>query len=92
MYYLILTLKVTMFLYIIVFLINVLIDFIYVKYLKAVENNKALQAASLGSSIELIGGVSVIFFTGNPYLLIPVILGSFVGSYLSVLFHKNSNN
>lgn len=75
---------------ILIFCIYAVIDWLYVKYTLAVTEHRAVLAASYGLLMHLIAAVGVISYTENHWLILPLALGSWVGTYLSIRFHSSS--
>ena len=70
-----------------VFILTMAMDALHAIYTKAIASNQAGRAASFGSVIYLISGFAVIQYTANHFYLIFVVLGSWMGTYLSVKAH-----
>lgn len=71
-----------------VFLATLSIDALYALYTIRLVEKKALQAATFGSLIHVLTAFTVISYTQNYFYLIPLLLGSFVGTYLVVKHSK----
>ena len=67
-----------------VFLLVMLVDIVWVYYIKHITNNNPHSAAFFAFLIYFIGGASIISYTSNTWLLIPAALGSYLGTYLAV--------
>jgi hypothetical protein len=63
-------------------------DALWALYLIEVEERAPLLAASYGSSIHILTAFTVISYTENYLYLIPLVLGSFAGTYLTVKYKK----
>jgi uncharacterized membrane protein YfcA len=70
-----------------VFLLTAVMDALHAVYTKAVASNQAGRAATFGSVIYLISGFAVIQYTQNHVYLVFMVLGSWIGVYLSVKAH-----
>lgn len=68
----------------IIFIIDFIVAFAWGKCVKAVSDNKPLQAALYSGFITLSGAITIISYTSNHYLIIPAILGSSIGTFFSV--------
>jgi uncharacterized membrane protein YfcA len=64
----------------------VLLDLVWVAYTKKVIKNKPALAGMYASAIMLINAVVTISYVTDPWMLLPVALGAFVGSYVGVRF------
>jgi hypothetical protein len=71
-----------------VFLATASIDALYALYTIHVTERKALPAALSGTLIHFLTAFTVISYTKNYFNLIPLLLGSFVGTFLTVRCFK----
>jgi len=62
-------------------------DIVYTLLMKSVQNDKPLAASIWASAITFLGGVAVINYTTNNMMIIPAVLGAFVGTYIGMKFH-----
>ena len=53
-------------------------------YNRAVTANKALSAATYSSGIILAGGITVISYTENHWMILPAAAGAFIGTFFAV--------
>lgn len=60
------------------------LDFAWAGYIKAVADGQAMRAAVLASALMAITGAITLSYVNNPWMLIPVALGAFAGTYASV--------
>ena len=67
-----------------VFLGSFLLDIIWVFTVRRTAQGKYLQSAAFSSLTTLVGGLVVIEYVGSKWLLVPAVLGSFIGNYLTV--------
>lgn len=67
-----------------VFGVTILLDGLHVIYTRAVTQGQAVRAANFGSIMYFLGGYMVLQYTSNPFYLLFVVLGSWVGVYGSV--------
>jgi hypothetical protein len=74
--------------YIIIFVIDLLVAFSWARCVKAVAENNPLSAAIYSGIIALSGAITIISYTKNNWLLIPAVLGSAVGVYVSIWCKK----
>jgi tryptophan-rich sensory protein len=73
---------------VLIFFIDLIVAFAWAKSIKAIASNKPVTAALFASFITLSGAITIISYTTNHWLLIPAVLGSGVGTYLSVCKNK----
>jgi uncharacterized membrane protein YfcA len=72
-----------------VFALVTVVDFMWALYIKHTAISNPLTASVYSSIITLIGGVVTLAYISDPKMLIPAVLGAFVGTYLSIKFgHK----
>jgi hypothetical protein len=71
-----------------VFLATLCIDALYALYTICLTERKALQSAFFGTAIHLFTAFTVISYTKNYLYIIPLLVGSFAGTYLAVKFSK----
>ena len=69
--------------WLVVFLIMVAIDFAWAVYIKSLANGKHLKAALWSMFIAAAGGITVIGYIENHWLLIPAVIGGGIGTYCS---------
>lgn len=68
-----------------IFLMYLLIDTLYAWYTLAVTRLEPRRAAFTAASIYFLLAVGVLNYTQNPLYIIPIVLGSWCGTYFSVL-------
>src|SRR3990172_7204908 len=68
-----------------IFLMYLLIDTLYAWYTLAVTRLEPRRAAFTAATIYFLLAVGVFNYTQNPLYVIPIILGSWCGTYFSVL-------
>ena len=78
----------TLFLFIAVFLATLVTDALWALYLIKVTERSPLLASSYGSLIHILTAFTVISYTKNSLYLIPLVIGSFIGTYLVVKYSK----
>jgi hypothetical protein len=74
---------------ILVFFTYVLIDVLYALYIIFVEKRQAFYSAVVSSLIYSFGALGILSFSKNVYYIIPLALGAFLGTYVTVLVKKN---
>ena len=67
-----------------IFVVIILTDVAYVFYVRRVTGGRSVSAALISSFITLLGAVLVISYTVNKLYIVPLVLGSFVGTYIAV--------
>lgn len=73
---------------IIVFLGTFFTDVCWVLYLLRIQQRKALDASFWGMSIYLLGALVVTVYVDDKWYIIPAAIGSFVGTYVVLIFKK----
>lgn len=67
-----------------VFALIVCLDYAWARYNIATADKQPMRAAILAVAIYFLGGLSTISFVDNHIMLIPALLGAFVGTYIAV--------
>ncbi len=62
-------------------------DIVYTQLLKSVQNDKPFAASIWASLITFLGGVAIINYTNDNKMIIPAVLGAFVGTYIGMRYH-----
>lgn len=70
--------------YLLMFLVMLALDFCWARYTRYAAHKKSWQAACYSVGIMLFGAVTVIGYMEDRWMLIPLILGSFLGTFLAV--------
>jgi len=68
-----------------------LVDVCWAKYFIYVGKHDPIRSATWGSMIMLFGAFTTINYVGDKSLLIAAIIGSFFGTYLTVLSEKKKS-
>lgn len=71
-----------------IFIIDFIIAFAWGKCVKAVSDNKPLNAALWSGFITLLGAITIVSYTKNNWLLIPAVIGSTLGTYFSIKYRE----
>lgn len=74
---------------VLVFFIDFVVDFAWSMYIRSLAKNKSLNAAFWSAFISLAGGITVIAYVENNWLLIPAVVGGAIGTYCSKYFNKS---
>lgn len=75
-----------------VFLSTLLVDIVWAYYFIKIAQKKPHQAGILSILIALTSAYVTISYVLNPYFLIPVAIGAYIGTYLAVKRHKKSED
>lgn len=70
--------------FILVFVIYIIIDIAYALYTKAVAQDKIIAASMWASILPVLTAFLVVQYIGNMYLVVPMMLGAFVGTYIAL--------
>jgi hypothetical protein len=68
------------------------VDVCWAKYFLSVSKHKPLPSAMWGSLIVLFGAISTINYVQDKWMLVPAVLGAFVGSYFTVRREQKKEN
>ena len=72
------------------FLATFSLDLVYTYYLKCVERDHILGASLWSVACYVLGGVAIINFTSNYWLLVPACVGAFCGTFVGMVLKKRS--
>lgn len=61
-----------------------LTDICWVLYIRRVKDGNPLKSAGWAAVLFSMGAVAVISYTQNPLLVIPSVVGAFLGTYVAV--------
>ena len=75
-----------------VFVAYFLIDVLYAAYTLAVVERRPLFSANLAALIYLLLAVGILNFTANAIYLVPMVIGSWLGTYLTVLWNRRGQD
>lgn len=67
-----------------VFFITVALDYVWALYTLATADRRPFVASLCAIGIYALGGMATIGYTSDHWLLIPAVLGCFVGTYIAV--------
>lgn len=73
-----------------IFCMTAIADSIWAKYIETAAAGRALPAAVWSMLIFTFGSIVTIGYVNDHWMLIPVLLGSFAGTYLTIRFRKKS--
>lgn len=60
------------------------LDFVYAEYTKAIGDRRPVVASSWASVLILLTGIVTTTYVGDPWMLAPISVGAFAGTYVSV--------
>jgi uncharacterized membrane protein YfcA len=72
---------------VVVFLVYVVIDVLYCAYVVEVSRANAMRAATISSILYALLSYGVIQYSHNIWYLVPLVLGAWIGTYLTVRLH-----
>jgi hypothetical protein len=78
--------------YFLIFIATIVVDISWTLYLIKVEERKPVQSGIWAVVIYLFGALVVMSYTTNHLLIIPAILGSFIGTAGTVWYKKRVEN
>lgn len=70
--------------YLFVFLVMALLDFCWARYIIYINGKRPVLAGSWSAAITLGSAMVVVSYGQNHLLIIPAVVGAFVGTWLSV--------
>ena len=73
----------------IVFVVYVFFDILYALYVICVSRQQALAASAISSVLYSLGAYGVMSYLHNPWYLIPLACGAFIGTYIAVKYMSN---
>lgn len=78
--------------YILIFIATIVVDVAWTLYMIKVEERKAIQSGIWAVVIYLLGALVVLSYSTNHLMLIPAVLGSFIGTAGTVWVKKRKEN
>jgi hypothetical protein len=69
----------------VVFLATAAYDIAWARYTSAVSQRRAVRAAWWSATIYAFGAFATIQYTRDPWLIIPALLGAFLGTWIGVV-------
>jgi len=76
--------------YIITFFAVFITDVVNTYYIKSITDDKPLVASTYATLVLFMYSVAVINFTSDKLMLIPALLGAFVGTYVAMILKRKS--
>lgn len=67
-----------------IFVLYATIDSIFALHTLSVVEGRKLYAANTGSFLYLLVAIGTISYTDNPWFIVPMVLGSWVGNYCTI--------
>lgn len=74
-----------------VFVVYVFFDILYALYVICVSRQQALAASAISAVLYSLGAYGVMNYLHNPWYLIPLAVGAFIGTYIAVRYMGNFN-
>lgn len=75
-----------------VILSYILVDALYAKYTLEVVSLHPYMSATIGASMHFLLAFGVIQYTENRLYIFPLVIGSWIGTYLVVMFEKKKKD
>ena len=69
-----------------VFLVYILFDILYALYVICVSQRQALRASLISSILYSIGAYGVMNYLENPWYIIPLACGAFIGTFIAIKY------
>lgn len=82
------TLHMSPLIFLFVFVATLVTDALWALYMIHVGKKNPVRSASYGSLIHILSAFTVISYTKDTLYIIPLVLGSFLGTYLTVKYMK----
>jgi len=76
--------------YIITFFAVFITDVLNTYYIKSITNDKPLIASTYATLVMFMYSIAVINFTNDKLMLIPALLGAFVGTYIAMILKRKN--
>lgn len=76
--------------FVFVFFSSILLDFLWAKAIEAIGEGNPIRAATWGSITTLLLSTITISYVDNHWLLVPLLIGGWIGVYTSVKFRKKN--
>lgn len=67
-----------------VFLSTFFADVAWAKYFLAIAEKQSIRSAAWSAALILLGGITVIGYTENKWMIVPAALGAFIGTWWTV--------
>lgn len=71
-----------------IFCLSVILDGIWASYTVAISSLKPFKAALMGASLYALNSFVVLSYTTNPWYIIFIVLGAFMGTFVMVSYEK----
>jgi len=72
-----------------VFVVYVFFDVLYALYVLCVSRKQAFAASAISSVLYSLGAYGTMSYLHNPWYLIPLAAGAFLGTYIAVRYMGN---
>jgi hypothetical protein len=74
-----------------IFIVMALTDFLWASYIDYIAKGKPIQSALYASAVSLVGSVATIVYVADHWMVIPITLGAFVGTYICVKLRSRNS-
>jgi hypothetical protein len=75
-----------------VFVVYVFFDILYALYVICVSRQQALSASAISAVLYSLGAYGVMNYLHNPWYLIPLAIGAFIGTYIAVKYMSGAGH
>ena len=69
-----------------VFVVYVVFDILYALYVLCVSRKQAFAASAISSVLYSLGAYGVMSYLHNPWYIVPLAFGAFLGTYIAVRY------
>jgi len=69
-----------------VFIVYIFFDVLYALYVICVSRRQAIRASFISSALYSLGAYGVMNYLENPWYVIPLACGAFIGTYIAVRY------
>lgn len=69
-----------------VFVVYVVFDILYALYVLCVSRKQAVAASAISSVLYSLGAYGVMSYLHNPWYIVPLACGAFIGTYVAVRY------
>jgi hypothetical protein len=76
--------------YFLFFLLTLALDWSWAAYISAVSDKKVVKAVIFSAFIYLTGVITTLFTIEDHWIILPALLGTIIGTYVSVEFSKKT--
>lgn len=69
-----------------VFVVYIFFDILYALYVITVSRQQAIRASAISSVLYSLGAYGTMNYLHNPWYLVPLATGAFIGTYIAVTY------